>query len=148
MDALATNARASFDYEILETYEAGIQLLGFEVKSVKAGRLGLAGSFVLIRKGEAWLTNASIPPYQPANTPRGYDPLRSRRLLLKKSEIKELLGGTTRRGLTIVPLRAYTKRGRVKILIGLARRRKKTDRRERIRKREAEREMERTVKRG
>ena len=92
MSVLTNNKRAFFDYEILETYEAGISLLGFEVKAVKNGRIALVGSYVVMRGNEAWLLNADIPPYQAKNTPAGYDPTRSRRLLLKKPEIKELIG--------------------------------------------------------
>ncbi|MFY9463231.1 MAG: SsrA-binding protein SmpB, partial [Candidatus Sungiibacteriota bacterium] len=130
MNDLAVNRRAHFDYEILSTYEAGISLFGFEVKAIKSGRINLAGAYALIRNSEAWLINATIPPYQAANAPADYDPTRTRRLLLHKSEIKELIGGATERGLTIVPLKVYTKRNRVKMLIGLGRRKKKSDKRE------------------
>ena len=147
MGEISSNRRAYFDYEILETYEAGIELLGHEVKSVKAGHINLAGSFAVIRNNEAWLLNATIPPYQPKNVPADYDPLRSRRLLLHKSEIKELIGAAAQKGLTIVPLRVYTKRGRVKILVGLAGHKRKTDKREIIKKRETEREIRRALKR-
>lgn len=142
------NKSARFDYEILDTYEAGISLLGFEVKAVKQGRIQFPGSFVVIREGEAWLLNATIPPYQAANTPRDYDPTRSRRLLLKKQELKELIGKTAQKGLTIIPLEVYSKQGLVKILIGLARHKKKIDKRETIKKREASREIARALKRG
>lgn len=145
MSDLSVNRRATYDYEILQTYEAGMVLLGFEVKSVKAGRMTLAGSFAVIRGGEAWLLNAAIPPYQAANTPVGYDPLRTRRLLLHKNEIKELIGSAAQRGLTIVPLKAYSRHNRVKILIGLARHKKGADKRETIKKREAEREIARAA---
>lgn len=145
---LAVNRRAQYDYEILQTYEAGIELHGFEVKAVKMGRMTLAGAFAVIRVGEAWLLNASIPPYQQKNTPEGYDPSRSRRLLLHKKEIKELIGSSIQKGLTIVPLRVYSKRNRVKILIGLGRHKKKGDKRETIKKREAEREIARDARRG
>ena len=148
MSDFASNKRAYFDYEILETYEAGISLLGFEVKAVKNGRIALVGSYVVMRGNEAWLLNADIPPYQAKNTPASYDPARSRRLLLKKAEIKELVGKAAQSGLTIVPLKVYSKRGFVKILIGLARHKKKTDKREVIKKREAKREIARTLKRG
>lgn len=148
MSDLSVNRRAHFDYEILETYEAGIALSGFEVKAVKIGRMALTGAFAVIRGEEAWLLNAAIPPYQAKNTPAGYDPERSRRLLLHKSQIKELIGAVSQKGLTIVPLKVYSKRGRVKVLIGLARHRKQRDKRETIRKRESEREIERTLKRG
>lgn len=148
MAELAENRRARFDYEILETYEAGIELLGFEVKAIKTGRGNLTGSFAVIKNSEAFLLNANVPPYQPKNSPRDYDPQRTRRLLLKKSEIRELFGKTTQKGLTIVPLKAYTKRGKVKILLGLARSKKKSDKREVIKQRESQREIAQEIKRG
>jgi len=146
MQPLSTNRRAAFDYDILETYEAGIELLGFEVKSVRAGRMNLVGSFAVIRNGQARLANADIPPYQAKNTPAGYDPTRSRQLLLKKAEIRELIGKTAPKGLTLVPLRVYTKGPRIKIAIGLARRKKRYDKRERIREREDERKIARALR--
>lgn len=146
MKDLVVNKRGYFDYEILETKEAGIELYGFEVKAVKTGRMNLSGSFAVIRRGEAWLLNATIAPYQPKNTPPDYDPARSRRLLLHKAEIRELIGTASQKGLTIVPLKVYTKNNRVKILIGIGRHKKKTDKRELIKKREAKREIERTLK--
>ena len=146
MTVLTENRRARFDYEILETYEAGIELYGFEVKSIKTGRGNLTGSFAVIKNNEVFLLNANVPPYQPKNAPGDYDPQRTRRLLLKKSEIKELFGKTTQKGLTIVPLKAYTKRGKIKILLGLARSKKKADKREIIKRRETQREIERTLK--
>lgn len=148
MTDISVNRRAYFDYQILETYEAGIELFGFEVKAVKTGHVNLAGSYAVIKDNGAWLLNATIPPYQPKNTPADYDPGRSRRLLLHKSEIKELIGKAAQKGLTIVPLRMYTKRGRVKILIGLARHKKAADKRETIKKRDTEREIRRTLKWG
>src|SRR5437870_5078093 len=92
---LAENRRARFDYEILETLEAGLELSGGEIKSIRAGKANLAGSYVIIRGGEAWLINAQIPPYQPKNTLPDYDPGHTRRLLLKKTEIAHLLGRTS-----------------------------------------------------
>lgn len=148
MPELAFNRRVYFDYKILETYEAGVELYGFEVKAAKTGRMTLAGAFAVIRGGEAWLLNSVIAPYQPKNTPADYDPARSRRLLLKKSEIKELLGKSAQKGLTIVPLKVYTKRNRIKVLLGLARHKKKADKREVIKQREAERDVGRFLKRG
>jgi SsrA-binding protein len=144
---IAANKRAYFDYQILETYEAGIELLGFEVKSVKTGRINLGGSYVIIRGGQTWLLNADIPPYQPKNIPKDYDSKRTRRLLLKKSEIKNLIGRTQEKGLTLVPLKVYTKgkTGKIKVEIGLAKSRKKADKRELIKKREAEREMKKII---
>ena len=146
MSDLAVNRRASYDYDILQTYEAGIELRGFEVKAVKSGHINLAGSFAVIRGNEAWLLNAMIPAYQAKNAPADYDPQRTRRLLLHKAQIKELIGAASRQGLTIVPLKVYAKKNLVKVLIGLARHKKKGDKREIIKKRETEREILRTMK--
>jgi len=142
----AKNKRAYFDYEIFEKYEAGIELYGFEVKSVKTGHLSLKGSFVIIKNMEAFLINAYISPYQANNTPKDYDPLRTRKLLLKKNEIKSLIGKQKQKGLTLVPLKAYNRKGKIKIEIGLAKSKKKFDKREKIKKREFERERERALK--
>ncbi|MBI2592613.1 MAG: SsrA-binding protein SmpB [Candidatus Colwellbacteria bacterium] len=143
---LSRNKRTHFDYNVLEKFEAGIVLSGHEVKSVKAGRLNLAGAFVIIKGNEAWLINAELPPYQAANTPEGYEPARTRKLLLSKKEIKTLIGKTKESGLTVVPLRAYLKNGKVKLEIGLARHKKARDKRETIRKRETDREINRAMK--
>lgn len=146
MSDISVNRRAYFDYEILETYEAGIELFGYEVKSVKGGRMNLAGSFVVMKDSRPELLNATIPPYQPKNAPADYDPARSRRLLMHKAEIKELLGKTSQKGLTIIPLKVYNKRNHVKVLVGLARHKKQHDKRDTIKKRETEREIDRTLK--
>jgi len=149
---LAENRRARFDYDILETYEAGLELLGQEVKSAKGGRLQLAGSYVVIRPalrrglrrgegGEAWLLNSQIPAYQPKNMREDYDPGRSRRLLLHSGEIRTLRGKLNEKGLSLLPLRAYSKHGIIKVELGLGRSRKAHDKREAIKKREAKREM-------
>lgn len=143
---LAENKRARFDYEILETYEAGLVLYGYEVKAIKTGHISLKGSYVVIRKREAYLINAFIPPYQPANTPEDYKPEQSRKLLLKKSEIKSLIGKSKQKGLTLVPLRIYTKRGKVKIELAVGKGKRRIDKREIIKKREAEREIERKLR--
>ena len=148
MDTISVNRRAHFDYEILEEYEAGIELHGFEAKAVKNGHINLAGTFAVIRGSEAYLLNAMIPAHQPKNAPADYDPQRTRRLLLHKKEIQELIGAVAQRGLTIVPLKVYTRRSRVKILIGLARHKKKHDKREIIKKRDTKREIDRTLKGG
>ena len=148
MTDLAVNRRAQFDYEILSTYEAGVSLFGFEVKAVKTGRINLAGAYALVRGNEVWLINATIPPYQAANTSLTYDQTRTRRLLLRKSEIKELIGATTEKGLTLIPLKVYAHHNLVKILLGLGRRKKKGDKRESIKRRETDREINRTLKRG
>ncbi len=141
MENIAENKRAGFDYNIEETYNAGIELLGHEVKSAKGGRFQIAGARVLIRGGEAWLVNSHIPPYQPKNTPAGYEEDRSRRLLLTKEEIKRLTGALQEKGRTLVPLRAYLQRGFIKLALGLGRSKKKSDQREALKKRSHEREM-------
>jgi len=145
MGIITTSKRAYFDYEILEVLEAGIELRGFEVKAIKSGRINLAGSYAIIRDNQIWLLNADIPPYQPKNMPEDYDSKRTRRLLLKKSEIKNLIGRVQEKGLTLLPLKVYTKgkTGRIKMEIGLGKSRKKADKRELIKKREVEREIKR-----
>ena len=145
MPIITINKRAYFDYNILEAYEAGIELKGFEVKSIKTGRINLAGAYAIIRDNQAWLINADIPAYQPKNAPIDYDSKRTRRLLLKKSEIKNLIGSIVEKGLTLMPLKVYTKNRKVKIEIGLGKSRKKKDKRELIKKREAKREMRRSI---
>ena len=146
MKDLAVNRRAHFDYEILETYEAGLVLLGTEVKSVKSGQMNLSGTFVVIRDGDAELLNSHIPAYQPANAPKDYNPGRTRKLLLKKAEISELVGRSSTKGLTIIPLKVYNRNNRLKLLLGLARHKKTVDKRETIKKRDTEREVRRTLK--
>lgn len=143
--SLAENKRAYFDYEILEKYEAGIVLSGQEVKSVKNGRINLGGSYVIIQDNQAWLLNTDIPAYQPKNAPASYDPKHTRKLLLHKSEISGLIGKTKEKGLTLLPLKVYTKGQKIKIEIGLGKSKKKSDKRETIKKREAEREMRRII---
>jgi len=142
---LINHKKARFDYEIMDKYEAGIELLGFEVKSLMSKRGSLEGAFVIARGGEAFLMGASIPPYQAKNTPAGYDPYRTRRLLLKKSEINFLAGKETN-GLTIVPLSMYNKGTKIKIEIAVVRHKKKHDKRELIKKRETGREIRRELK--
>lgn len=146
MKPLAENRKARFNYEILETFEAGVVLTGQEVKSVKNGRADLAASYVIVKPDGAYLLNTSIPPYQPKNVSSDYDPARSRKLLLHKNQLKYLLGKAKQGGLTIVPLSLYNKNRRIKVLIGLARSKKKYDKRETIRKRQTEREIRRTFK--
>ncbi|HVM77004.1 MAG TPA: SsrA-binding protein SmpB [Candidatus Paceibacterota bacterium] len=141
MEDLAENRRARFDYDIKETYESGIALQGHEVKSIIAGHFQIAGARVLIRGGEAWLVNSHIPPYQPKNTPAGYEEDRSRRLLLNKDEIKTLTGALQEKGNILIPLRAYLKHHIIKLELGLGRSRKKSDKREVIKKRSHQREM-------
>ena len=141
MGTIAENRRARFDYEISDTYDAGVELFGHEVKSAKSGHFQIAGARVLIRNGEAWLVNSHIPPYQPKNTPSGYEEDRSRKLLLTKDEIKGLTGALQEKGRTLVPLRAFLKRGFIKLELGLGRSKKKSDKREALKKRAHVREM-------
>ncbi len=148
MAVLAFNRKAKYDYEILETFEAGLVLKGYEVKSIKTGRVSLQGAFVTIKNEEAFLTNANIPPYQPKNTPPDYNPTQSRKLLLHKKEINSLMGKTRQKGLTLVPLRVYAKKGKIKLGFGLAKGKKKADKREIIKKREVERQINRALREG
>ena len=142
----AENRKARFDYEILEKYEAGIEFLGTEVKSVRNGRMSLEGAFVIIRGGEAFLINVNIPPYQPKNAPKDYDPLRNRKLLLTKKEIAELAGSEKNKSLTIVPISVYNKNRKIKLQIALVKGKKKFDKRETLKKRDADREIRREFK--
>ncbi len=142
MADLAYNKRASFDFEILETFEAGLVLLGTEVKSVRAGHMSLRGSFVTIHNGNAELTNATIPPWQVANAPKSYNQTRSRRLLLSDQELKYLTGKISHTGLTIVPIRVYNKGSRIKVEIGLAKGKKLHNKKEEQREKDIKREAE------
>lgn len=148
MQSLAKNKRAFFDYEILEKYEAGIELLGIEVKSVRAGRMNIQNAYANVRGMEIWLLNADIPAYQPKNAPAGYESTRSRRLLLHKAEIETLIGKIKEKNLTLLPLRVYNKGRRLKIELGLGRHKKKVDKREAIKKREVKKDIARVLKRG
>ena len=147
MKIYAENRKARFDYEILETFEAGIELTGIEVKSIRSGKANIAGSFAILRGGEAYLVGSDIPPYQTNNTPQDYDPNRTRKLLLNRSEINYLAGKVNSEKLTLVPLKLYNKKGLIKIELALTRGKKKSDKRETIKKRETKREIARTLKR-
>ncbi len=140
---IAENRRARFDYEILETFEAGVELTGQEAKSAKSGRMNLAGSHAVIRKKEVWLLGAEIPAWQPKNAPPDYDASRSRRLLLRRDEIRNLTGRLHEKGLSLIPVEAHLSRGFLKIGLGLAKGRKKSDKRELLKRRAVEREAER-----
>ena len=147
MKTLAENKKAYYNYEILEKFEAGISLIGQEVKSLKTRGVNLAGNYVILKDEEVFWVGANIHPYQPKNAPPDYNPERSRKLLLKKSEIKYLIGKSQQRGLTLIPLKLYTTRsGRIKLEFAIAKGKKKFDKREQIKKREVEREMERELK--
>ena len=142
MGTLSENRQSRFDYDIQETYTAGVVLTGHEVKSAKLGRIDLAGARAIIRGGEAYLVGASIHSFQPGNAPEGYDEARTRKLLLSRAEIAYLTG-KLQSGLTLVPLEVYTHSALVKVELGLGKARKKRDKREVIKKRETEREMRR-----
>lgn len=144
--ALIINKKAHFNYELKETFEAGIALLGQEVKSLKKNQGSLLGAHVIVRGGEAYIVGMHIPPYQPNNTPKDYDPDRTRRLLLTKKELGELAGAEAQKGLTIVPISVYSKGRKLKLQIAIARGKKKYDKREALKKRDAEREIARTLK--
>ena len=146
MRDLAYNKRGVFDYDLIEKYEAGVALIGAEVKSVRKGNVSLKGAFVTIKGGEMWLTNATIPPWQPANAPSDYDPTRPRKLLLKKTEIKRLIGAKESHGLTIVPIRLYNKRSLIKLEMALARGKKQYQKKEQKREHDIKREVERMLR--
>ena len=142
---IATNRRARFDYEILDTVEAGIALLGPEVKSLRAGNASLAESYAMLRRGEAWLRGLHIAPYEQAGR-ENPDPLRERKLLLHRHELRRLQTKVTERGHTLVPLSLYWKDGRAKLELALVRGKRQTDKRETIRRREEDREMRRAIR--
>ena len=146
MKIIVENKKALFNYQILEKFKAGIVLIGQEVKAIKTGKITLRGSFVVLRGEEVFLIGANVPPYQPKNAPKDYQPQRSRKLLLKKAEIKQLIGKARQKGLTMVPLRVYTQRGKIKLEFGIAKGKRKVDKREQIKKREVEIEIRRTLK--
>ncbi|MDZ7611702.1 MAG: SsrA-binding protein SmpB [Candidatus Moranbacteria bacterium] len=146
MKKLAINRRARFDYEILETFEAGLVLKGYEVKSIKTGRVSLKGAFVTIRGEELYLTNANIPLYQHAGLINDYDPASPRKLIMHKKEIKRLIGKARTEGLTLVPISVYNKRNLIKLEFALAKGKKQRDKREDIKKREDKRRVERMMK--
>lgn len=146
MPTLAVNKRARFDYEILEKFEAGLVLLGHEVKSVRAGRMSLLGSYVTITRGVPTLIGSHVPKYAPAGPLPGYDPDRSRKLLLHVREIKRLAGKLEQKGLTLVPISVYTKGSTIKLEFGLARGKKRFEKRESIKRRDIDREVRRSLK--
>jgi SsrA-binding protein len=146
MAVYTTNKKASMDYELLDRFEAGIELFGLEVKSIRKKQMKLEGSRVLVRGGEAYLLNAAIPPYQPSNTPKDYDPERPRRLLFNKKELLELSSKESQKGLTIIPVSVYNKGRNIKIEVRVARRKKKADKREDLKKRDDKRSIERVMK--
>jgi SsrA-binding protein len=143
--AVCVNRKARHDYFIEETYEAGLVLRGSEVKSLREGKANLKDSYARILKGEAFLLNAHISPYPAANQ-FNHEPTRNRKLLLHKQEIRRLTGKVMERGLTLIPLKLYFKNGRAKVELGLARGKKLYDKRETLRRKVAQREIERSLK--
>ena len=142
---IAENRKAFHDYHVLDTWEAGMVLLGTEVKSIREGRVNLRDSYARVEKGEVWLYNVNISSY----SHRGYadhEPLRQRKLLMHREEIRKLIGKTTEKGMTLVPVRMYFRKGRVKVAIGLAKGKKDYDKRETIKRREIDRETRSAVK--
>lgn len=142
---VAKNRKARFNFEILETYEAGIELKGTEVKSIRASKVNLTEGFISIDNGEAYLKQVHISPYEQGNI-FNVDPLRVRKLLLHRREIDKLLGETTQKGYTLVPLMVYLKRGKVKVELGLAKGKKLYDKREALAKKDMQRRVERELK--
>lgn len=142
---VASNRRARHDYEILEVVEAGLALMGSEIKSIRAGRVSLQEAFVAVEGGEAWLVNAHVAPYEHAGY-AGHEPRRRRKLLLHRRQIADLDYKSRAKGYALVPLRIYLQDGRAKLEVALARGKKQYDKREAIRRRDAEREIERSVR--
>lgn len=146
MSTLAENKKAHHEYEILEEFEAGMVLNGQEVKSIKEGRVSLQSSYIAIQKGDPYLLGVKIPPYQPQNISDDYKPERKRKLLLRQNQIEYLGGKNKKEGLTLVPLKVYTKRGLIKLKFGLAKGKKQEDRRKEIKDKEIQRQIERARK--
>jgi SsrA-binding protein len=146
MAALVEHKKARMTYAVLETYEAGIELLGHEVKAIRNGMANLEGARVVVRGDEAFLTGATVSPYQPGNTPKSYDKSRARKLLLSKKEIAELAGYEHQKGLTIIPLSWYNKGRVVKTEVAVVKHKKQHDKRESLKARDAKRHIERTLK--
>lgn len=143
--AVATNRKAYHDYHIEETIEAGLALQGTEVKSLRLGLVNLTDSYAVVKNNEVYLLNAQISPYPHGNI-MNHDPLRTRKLLLHREEIRKLTGRITQKGYTLIPLKIYFVRGKAKALLGLAKGKKAFDKRETIKEKESKREVERTVK--
>jgi len=146
MSAYIQNKKATFNYEILERFEAGITLAGYEVKAIRNGMGSLLGAFVIIHGNEAFLVKATITPYQAPNTPKGYNPERVRKLLLNHKEISRLQKELNTAGLTLVPIKLYNAKSKIKLEIALVRGKKKADKRESIKERDTKRDIERTLK--
>lgn len=146
MADFARNKKATFNYEILERFEAGMVLYGHEVKAIRRGKVSLDGSYIIVRDSELYLKGATVSHYQPANTPDNYDPERERKLLLDRSEINKLEKELNTAGLTIVPIRLYNNNRKIKLEIALVRGKKKADKRETIKARDTKRDLDRLLK--
>ncbi len=146
MAVYAQNRKARFDYDILETFQTGIVLYGFEVKSVRAGRVDLKDSYITVKNNELWLLNAKIYPLQPKNVPATYRENRSRKILAHADEVKRMIGKIREARLTIVPLQMYNVKRYLKLECGLAKSKRAFEKRERIKQRDIEREIERSLK--
>jgi len=142
---ITVNRKARYEYSVVQTYEAGIVLQGTEVKALRQGKANIVDSYAMLRAGEVWLIALHISPYEQGNI-NNHEPTRDRKLLLKKSEIRKLIGKTKEKGLTLVPLRLYFKKGKVKVEIALAKGKKVYDKREAITKRDQQRDQERDFK--
>ena len=145
---ISDNRQARHLYNILDTYEAGIELLGTEVKSIREGKVNIKDGYVLVRNGQAWLTNVHISPYTRVSEFFNHEPRRSRRLLMHKQEIHKLIGQVEQKGLTLIPLKMYFKNGWIKVRVGLAKGKKNHDKREDSRRKDDKRDMARAMKRG
>jgi SsrA-binding protein len=143
---LAENRQARFNYEILETHEAGIELLGTEVKAVKGGQANLRDAYGIVRKGQIMLLNMYIPPHRTTSVYFNHEPTRTRRLLLHKDEIRKLIAEVQQKGLTLIPLKIYQKEGWIKVDLAVVRNKKLHDKREDVKKRDDKREIERAMK--
>lgn len=143
---ISDNRQARYLYEILETFEAGVELVGTEVKSIRAGRVNLQDGYALIRNGEAWLINVHISPYNASGQYFNHEPRRTRKLLLHHQEIRKLIGKVEQEGLTLVPLKMYLKRGWVKVSIALGKGKKLHDKRESLKRKQDQRDMQRAMK--
>ena len=145
MKIYSENKKGYFDYEVLENFEAGVVLFGQEVKSIKTGHINLSGSYVTLKADEPYLVGVKVPPYQPNNAGANYNEGRERKLLLNKKEINYLIGKTSQKGFSLIPLKIYEKHGRIKLEFGLAKGKKKFDKKEKIKKRDVQREVNREL---
>ncbi len=146
MEIYAVNKRATFDYELLEKLEGGLALAGYEVKAIKTGHISLKGAFITIHNGELYLTNAHIPAYQKANVPQNYDEYRARKVLVHKRELDSLIGKIKQKGLTLVPIKVYSKHRLIKLEFAVGKGKTKIDKREDIKKREADISIRRALR--